>query len=1116
MIQNNRFEALSRICLNNWHYIDRKILSFHKGINFFTGHSGSGKSTVIDAIQILLYANTDGRAFFNKAAADDSDRTLMEYLRGMVNIGDNNEFTYLRNQKFSTTIVMELQQTDTNEYQCIGVVFDVEPAVNEANRLFFWHKGPLLEHGYRTQGRTMAIEEIKTYLRQNFEKENYYFGPSNERFRKNLYDIYLGGLNMERFPQLFKKAIPFRMDMRLEDFLKEYIFMEENIHISDMQESVMQYGRMRKRIQDTREEIGDLKKIQDVHKKFVKTEEDRKRFLYFADAMEVKALQMKVQTLRQKEVFYQEDCKKQKADLKELENAIVQLEKHREDLVGRIARSGYEDLQIQLENEEEILKRLKESTENFNQTAAALAVWEDEEETPNEVLWDIARFQKKQITSDELNRLKTGLSEVRKEIEGRKHDAQIELREKQKKEKEIRIELKELKQGRKAYPKELEEAKTLLRRGLKEKTGKDVAVEILADLLEIKSEEWRNAVEGYMGNQKLLLVVEPAYASEAMELYQTLDKKKFSKVAILDTEKISKKEYPVMENALADEVDSRYTFVKAYIHFLLGNVMKCHSVEELRATNIGVTTDCMLYHSFRLQYINPENYTRKAYIGEVSTKKRICRLEEQEMRLRTEKEPLEKQIKICEEKLKLESLPYETGVYMKWMEDASAVSIREKQKNELQIKVDQLLKADVESWKEKLSEIKQIWEEKKKARDLLIAAITKTEQMMGQTKQDYMEQVEALSRLEPNVLQNTAWYEEVHIYLADKKDPNYERLRASFFGRANRAQSEADKIMEELRKVRYEYLKRNPNRSFSLEGVDNTEYENLLKQLQFRDLDQLHQKADEQAREAVLMFKQDFIYKIRSAIREAIQRKDELNAIISSLDFGKDRYQFVVGKSKGPDGKYFNMFMDDDLDINPAFLTDSMENQMNLFTMAHESSYGEMMNELIEMFIPPDHASAEEEETARKNMEKYADYRTYLSFDMQQIIEGEETIKIRLSRMLRKNSGGEGQNPQYIALLASFAQAYKIGSQVNSKQNPTIRLVVLDEAFSKMDAEKVASCIKLIRDLGFQAIISATNDKIQNYLENVDKTFVYANPNKKCISIQEFERKEFDALKVEE
>ena len=36
---------------------------------------------------------------------------------------------------------------------------------------------------------------------------------------------------------------------------------------------------------------------------------------------------------------------------------------------------------------------------------------------------------------------------------------------------------------------------------------------------------------------------------------------------------------------------------------------------------------------------------------------------------------------------------------------------------------------------------------------------------------------------------------------------------------------------------------------------------------------------------------------------------------------------------------------------------------------------------------------------------------------------------------------------------------------------------------------------------------------IQNYLETVDKIFVFANPNKKAISIQEFEKKEFDQLK---
>ena len=80
---NQAYKVFTRICLNNWHYIDRKVLGLNESINFFTGHSGSGKSTVIDAMQIVLYANTDGRGFFNKAAADDSDRSLIEYLRGM-------------------------------------------------------------------------------------------------------------------------------------------------------------------------------------------------------------------------------------------------------------------------------------------------------------------------------------------------------------------------------------------------------------------------------------------------------------------------------------------------------------------------------------------------------------------------------------------------------------------------------------------------------------------------------------------------------------------------------------------------------------------------------------------------------------------------------------------------------------------------------------------------------------------------------------------------------------------------------------------------------------------------------------------------------------------------
>ena len=58
-MENQRFEALSRICLNNWHYIKHRTLSFDDGINFFTGHSGSGKSTFLRCMN-KLEEITDG------------------------------------------------------------------------------------------------------------------------------------------------------------------------------------------------------------------------------------------------------------------------------------------------------------------------------------------------------------------------------------------------------------------------------------------------------------------------------------------------------------------------------------------------------------------------------------------------------------------------------------------------------------------------------------------------------------------------------------------------------------------------------------------------------------------------------------------------------------------------------------------------------------------------------------------------------------------------------------------------------------------------------------------------------------------------------------------------
>ncbi len=72
-------KKLKKILLINWLYFSKELIEVND-INFLTGKNAAGKSTIIDALQIVLVGETNARNF-NQAANEKSQRTLDGYLR---------------------------------------------------------------------------------------------------------------------------------------------------------------------------------------------------------------------------------------------------------------------------------------------------------------------------------------------------------------------------------------------------------------------------------------------------------------------------------------------------------------------------------------------------------------------------------------------------------------------------------------------------------------------------------------------------------------------------------------------------------------------------------------------------------------------------------------------------------------------------------------------------------------------------------------------------------------------------------------------------------------------------------------------------------------------------
>ena len=225
---------------------------------------------------------------------------------------------------------------------------------------------------------------------------------------------------------------------------------------------------------------------------------------------------------------------------------------------------------------------------------------------------------------------------------------------------------------------------------------------------------------------------------------------------------------------------------------------------------------------------------------------------------------------------------------------------------------------------------------------------------------------------------------------------------------------------------------------------------------------------------------------IHGEIKAAYRHRRDINRMLAKIRFSDSIYQIDILPAKNENGQFYDMLMAEELD-SKVVNTGGIDGQLSLMEDDFFQKYEQKIRLLTEKFMPLREEDSQNREKHRQEMEKFADYRNYLTFSMYEQVIDENGIEKKnyVDDMAGVDSGGEGQNPKYVALLAGFAMLYMQQTNRDSK----IRLVLLDEAFSKMDKERSEVCLRYARELELQLIVCVPDERLQSLIRNVDSVY---------------------------
>ena len=258
------------------------------------------------------------------------------------------------------------------------------------------------------------------------------------------------------------------------------------------------------------------------------------------------------------------------------------------------------------------------------------------------------------------------------------------------------------------------------------------------------------------------------------------------------------------------------------------------------------------------------------------------------------------------------------------------------------------------------------------------------------------------------------------------------------------------------------------------DGRTTREYEAMLTRIDGQNIPEFEKKAAAERKRWETLFRTQVL----SRMQQALKRVEDIIFLLNKQlkrPIGNDLYK--IEKRPNPEFKFYRQL----IDLN------SLQQPDELFFNSIEGELKEALQGFLETLV----RNASSPEAAR-----LLDYRQYFDYDLLVTdIRHPEAKPVSVDKQSGKMSGGENQSPYFVAILASYLHAYN--RHETRWKNPSLALVPIDEAFSKLSGERIQDCLAAMQELDLQGLFSMSSGNIPFAFSLCDELIVVTKNEKR-------------------